>query len=109
STSYLDHRHYHHRALHPYPTRRSPDLPGYQLLKGRDALAYVRYRHTDSDLYRLARQQQFVKALKEQVSSNFSAFTNCCCLASRRSEDTRLNPSHVASSYAVFCLKKKNE
>ena len=48
--------------------------PGYQLLKGRDALAYVRYRHTDSDLYRLARQQQFVKALKEQVSSNFSVF-----------------------------------
>ena len=48
--------------------------PGYQLLKGRDALAYVRYRHTDNDLYRLARQQQFVKALKEQVSSNFSVF-----------------------------------
>jgi LCP family protein required for cell wall assembly len=48
--------------------------PGYQLLKGRDALAYVRFRHTDSDLYRLARQQQFVKALKEQVSSNFSVF-----------------------------------
>jgi LCP family protein required for cell wall assembly len=48
--------------------------PGYQLLKGRDALAYVRFRHTDNDLYRLARQQQFVKALKEQVSSNFSVF-----------------------------------
>ncbi|MFL6017493.1 MAG: LCP family protein [Gaiellaceae bacterium] len=48
--------------------------PGYQLLKGRDALSYVRYRHTDSDLFRLARQQQFVKALKEQVSSNFSVF-----------------------------------
>jgi LCP family protein required for cell wall assembly len=48
--------------------------PGYQLLKGRAALAYVRYRHTDSDLYRLARQQQFVKALKQQMSSNFSVF-----------------------------------
>ena len=48
--------------------------PGYQLLKGRDALAYVRYRHTDSDLYRLARQQQFVKALKQQISSNFSVW-----------------------------------
>jgi LCP family protein required for cell wall assembly len=48
--------------------------PGYQLLEGRDALAYVRFRHTDNDLYRLARQQQFVKALKEQVSSNFSVF-----------------------------------
>src|SRR5437870_9731170 len=25
-----------------------------------------------------------------------------------RSEETRLNSSHVANSYAVFCLKKKN-
>jgi LCP family protein required for cell wall assembly len=48
--------------------------PGYQRLKGKNALAYVRYRHTDSDLYRLARQQQFVKALKQQISSNFSVF-----------------------------------
>jgi LCP family protein required for cell wall assembly len=48
--------------------------PGYQRLKGRDALSYVRYRHTDSDLFRLARQQQFVKALKQQISSNFSVW-----------------------------------
>ena len=48
--------------------------PGYQRVKGRDALAYVRYRHTDNDLYRLARQQQFVKALKQQISSHFSIF-----------------------------------
>src|SRR5690606_39834432 len=26
-----------------------------------------------------------------------------------RSEDTRLNSSHVKTSYAVFCLKKKKE
>jgi LCP family protein required for cell wall assembly len=48
--------------------------PGYQRLKGKDALAYVRYRHTDSDLFRLARQQQFVKALKQQISSNVSVW-----------------------------------
>jgi LCP family protein required for cell wall assembly len=48
--------------------------PGYQRVKGRAALAYVRYRHTDSDLFRIARQQQFVKALKQQISSNFSVF-----------------------------------
>ena len=48
--------------------------PGYQRLNGRDALSYVRYRHTDSDLFRLARQQQFVKALKQQISSNFSVW-----------------------------------
>ncbi len=31
----------------------------------------MRYRHTDSDLYRLARQQQFVKAMKQQISNRF--------------------------------------
>ena len=48
--------------------------PGYQRLSGADALDYVRYRHTDSDLYRVARQQQFVKAFKAQVSTSFTAF-----------------------------------
>jgi LCP family protein required for cell wall assembly len=43
--------------------------PGYQHLTGKQALDFVRYRHTDSDLYRNARQQQFVKALKERVNS----------------------------------------
>ena len=46
--------------------------PGYQLLTGGSALDYVRYRHTDSDLFRVARQQQFVKAMKYQFKHNFS-------------------------------------
>ncbi len=46
--------------------------PGYQHLDGRSALDFVRYRHTDSDLYRVVRQQEFVKAFKQQVSSNWS-------------------------------------
>jgi LCP family protein required for cell wall assembly len=45
--------------------------PGYQLLGGGSALEFVRYRHTDSDLYRLARQQAFVRSFKEQVAKNF--------------------------------------
>lgn len=48
--------------------------PGYQKLFGPTALDFVRYRHTDSDLYRNARQQEFVKAMKQQVSS-FSNIT----------------------------------
>ena len=47
-------------------------LPGYQLLTGGSALDYVRFRHTDSDFYRIARQQQFVQAMKEQFKRNFS-------------------------------------
>jgi LCP family protein required for cell wall assembly len=46
--------------------------PGYQLLTGGSALDYVRFRHTDSDFYRVARQQQFVKAMKYQLAHNFS-------------------------------------
>ena len=46
--------------------------PGYQVLGGGSALEFVRYRHTDSDLYRLARQQEFVRSFKEQVAKNFS-------------------------------------
>ena len=45
--------------------------PGYQKLKGWQALDYVRYRHTDSDLFRLARQQLFVKAVKQAVNHNW--------------------------------------
>ncbi len=44
--------------------------PGYQRLTGRQALDFVRYRHTDSDLYRLARQQQFVSAARQRVASS---------------------------------------
>jgi LCP family protein required for cell wall assembly len=46
--------------------------PGYQLLTGGSALDYVRFRHTDSDLYRVARQQQFVKAMKYEIAHKFS-------------------------------------
>jgi LCP family protein required for cell wall assembly len=46
--------------------------PGYQQLTGQEALDFVRFRHTDSDLTRVARQQQFVKAMKEQVARSFS-------------------------------------
>jgi len=49
--------------------------PGYQLLSGGSALDYVRYRHTDSDLFRVARQQQFVKAMKYQLAHHFGLKT----------------------------------
>jgi LCP family protein required for cell wall assembly len=49
--------------------------PGYQRLRALDALAYVRYRHFDSDIYRVARQQLFLKALKQQISSSLDLNT----------------------------------
>ena len=41
--------------------------PGYQRLCGGRALQYVRYRHTDSDIVRAARQQDFLRQAKTQV------------------------------------------
>ena len=41
--------------------------PGYQRLKGKDALDYVRYRHTDNDFIRAARQQDFLRQAKDQI------------------------------------------
>src|SRR5690349_5827835 len=46
--------------------------PGYQKLVGGEALAYVRYRHTDSDVYRTGRQQLFLEALKSRVKTSLS-------------------------------------
>jgi LCP family protein required for cell wall assembly len=50
-------------------------LPGYQRVNATNALAYVRFRHFDSDLFRNARQQLFLKALKQQISSQVSVDT----------------------------------
>jgi LCP family protein required for cell wall assembly len=43
--------------------------PGYQKLCGKDALDYVRYRHTDTDIVRAARQQDFLRQAKSQVGT----------------------------------------
>jgi LCP family protein required for cell wall assembly len=40
---------------------------GYQRLCGYKALQYVRYRHTDNDLVRSARQQDFLREARQQV------------------------------------------
>jgi LCP family protein required for cell wall assembly len=42
--------------------------PGYQRLCGEDALSYVRFRREDNDLVRGARQQDFLRQAKQQIS-----------------------------------------
>jgi LCP family protein required for cell wall assembly len=41
--------------------------PGRQLLNGEQAMGYVRFRHTDSDLRRIARQQKFLLEAGRQM------------------------------------------
>ena len=40
---------------------------GYQMLCGDRALQYVRYRHTDNDLVRAARQQDFLREARQKI------------------------------------------
>ena len=49
--------------------------PGYQKLNGQKALDFARYRHLDSDLFRNARQQMFVRSFKEQITHSFGPTT----------------------------------
>jgi len=66
---YLDvDRRYFNDNSGPGPSYDMIDLqPGYQRLDGNDALDYARYRHTDSDFARIARQQQFLSEVKRQT------------------------------------------
>jgi LCP family protein required for cell wall assembly len=64
----VDHRYLHHSEATESENYSSIDLqPGYQKLCYEDALSYVRYRHSDSDFVRVARQQDFLRDLREQV------------------------------------------
>jgi LCP family protein required for cell wall assembly len=67
----VDHRYYNVSQPYPSPDNYSSILiqPGYQKLCGSSqvtgALAFVRFRHTDSDFVREARQQDFLRWAKE--------------------------------------------
>jgi LCP family protein required for cell wall assembly len=64
----VDHRYYNANVGTPETDYTSINLqPGYQKLCYENALDYVRYRHTDSDLVRVARQQDFIRDLREQI------------------------------------------
>src|SRR5699024_12389629 len=71
------------RDLHSFPTRRSSDLGGIGRFSPSSTEGRVLLATTDSGWDRL-------------LPSRF-----------RDRKSTRLNSSHVSSSYAVFCLKKK--
>src|SRR5690242_21000658 len=74
-------------SLHSFPTRRSSDLAADQV--------EVEARHDQ-------RQHQQQQERREAVAVN-----GLQQQIDRKS--TRLNSSHMSISYAVFCLKKKNE
>ncbi len=65
----VDHHYYHSNAgLSDLDSYSEIDIgSGYQRLCGEKALQYVRYRHTDNDVVRSARQQDFLREARQKV------------------------------------------
>src|SRR5207253_11468969 len=97
-----------HRALHSFPTRRSSDL-------------FTQVQDTDD--YRLAAARSMLASLQNQYGYYIvigepkivsmpharAAVFEVNLTGPQDRKSTRLNSSHVAISYAVFCLKKKTK
>jgi polyisoprenyl-teichoic acid--peptidoglycan teichoic acid transferase len=68
----VDRKYFHSNEGVPIGQRYAEiDVPaGYQRLCGQDALDYVRFRHADNDLVRAARQQDFLRSAKDQLSTS---------------------------------------
>lgn len=65
-------RTYYHSNLGLPPSAQYSEInvkAGYQRLCGENALAFVRFRHADSDLVRAARQQDFLREAKDQIGA----------------------------------------
>src|SRR5205809_5360006 len=100
----MSYEHPHHRDLHSFPTRRSSDLVP---ARAQDAAAPF-----DGDLQRLAEILGTLHYLRGICGSNEGAKwrnqMQALIDAETDRKSTRLNSSHGYISYAVFCLKKKN-
>src|SRR5690242_21600314 len=93
-----------HRDLHSFPTRRSSDL----------SAAGAASRTVARILRRIGRAAGGCAAMYAATVFGFvrwaagmrGLYRNAAAPQDRKS--TRLNSSHMSISYAVFCLKKKN-
>jgi LCP family protein required for cell wall assembly len=70
--------------------------PGYQALCGFDALSFVRYRHTDNDIVRSARQQSFLREARAKVPPT-------------RLIDDRHKLLHIFTSYTSSDIDKETQ
>jgi polyisoprenyl-teichoic acid--peptidoglycan teichoic acid transferase len=66
----VDHRYFHQNTVNGTSADDYAEInlqPGYQALCGFDALSFARYRHTDNDIVRAARQQAFLREARAKV------------------------------------------
>src|SRR5207253_6176055 len=107
-TSFVVFSHLSHRALHSFPTRRSSDL--YSCFAAPSSGPLCMLMAADGLFTTGARLW-----MRTWMLAQWSAFSGVQLAVAGKSvahrpdrKSTRLNSSHVATSYAVFCLKKKN-
>src|SRR5690625_5508284 len=87
------------RVLHSFPTRRSSDLIG--------AIYSLKNMKQDMNGHHFFRQKTFFKASLIRNKWLYLIWSSFFIVQNPDRKSTRLNSSHVATSYAVFCLKKK--
>ena len=89
----VDHRYFNENVGTPETDYSNINLqPGYQKLCNENALAYVRYRHKDSDFVRVARQQDFLRDLRQQISPELGQI-DTVAKAVGRAISTNFSPS----------------
>src|SRR5690625_2079112 len=91
--------------------KREPEIYGTQTLADLEALIRKTYPNLTITFFQSNYEGDLVEYIQrategefDAVVANWAAYTHTS-VADRKS--TRLNSSHVAISYAVFCLKKK--
>src|SRR5690625_5940808 len=87
----------HSRELHSFPTRRSSDL--------------INESENQPTTTQKTEQRDSgnQSAAKSNTTSENTSTENSKSESKKDRKSTRLNSSHVAISYAVFCLKKKKK
>src|SRR5699024_12640362 len=100
--SFIFHRSVGHRVLHSFPTRRSSDLGDSLSGASRNFQCPASVRPAPAALAGL---ESGVRP-RNRLPCGGGGYQGKTLL-DRKS--TRLNSSHVSISYAVFCLKQKNE
>jgi LCP family protein required for cell wall assembly len=105
---FVDRRYYNRNLGTPATNFANIDIPpGYQKLCGQTALDYARYRHSDTDFVRVARQQDFIRQAKQQVGvQNLFNHQDQLLKALRNSVQTDIHGSAVVHliNLALFSL-----
>src|SRR5690606_40467553 len=97
----------HYRHLRSFPTRRSSDLAIAKIVNAKNVTVAI----ANAASAKIVNAVNAKNAAGKTVVKTSSSAKNAAMIASAVEfldrKSTRLNSSHVKSSYAVFCLKKK--